>query len=255
MLLSFWESLQLQMGRTRSTNVTSCPLWLNYCFRLHPLTVGRHKLWHKRISHSTAHCGLAAVGGRCEAPRWQDAQGYSLTTAPDEQSSEKGRWAHKCVVTKEHLLHETSFWSRLAAKGPLPFGWCQKHATPVPPPHHHLLLVLATGLFGLQSASEAWKTAEIVLFQTSLVTQSFDGGFAYENKIIIYMLFLKKEIRMRIITVIIGNIHIHIIVVVVTVIVVVLNATAEHKDALTQTGRSNRSLLEAKRAFQDVGSC
>lgn len=199
------------------------------------------------------------MGGRCEAPRWQDAQGYSLTTAPDEQSSEKGRRAHKCVVTKERLLHETSFWSRLAAKGPLPFGWCQKHTTPVPP-LHHLLLVLATGLFGLQSASEAWKTAEIVLLQTSLVTQSCDGGFVYENKIIIFMLFLKKEIKMRIITLIIGNIHIHIIVVVVfvvvvTVIVVVLNATAEHKDALTQTGRSNRSLLEAKRAFQDVGSC
>lgn len=128
------------------------------------------------------------------------------------------------------------------------------------PPLHHLLLVLATGLFGLQSASEAWKTAEIVLLQTSLVTQSCDGGFTYENKIIIFMLFLKKEIRMRIITLIIGNIDIHthihiIVVVVVTVTVVVLSATAEHKDALTQTGRSNRSLLEAKRAFQDVGSC
>lgn len=127
------------------------------------------------------------------------------------------------------------------------------------PPHHHLLLVLATGLFGLQSASEAWKTAEIVLLQTSLVTQSGDGGFTYENKIIIFMLFLKKEIKIRISTLIIGNIHIyihiHIIIVVVVTVIVVLNATAENKDALTQTGRSNRSLLEAKRAFQDFGSC
>lgn len=124
------------MGRVKSTNVTSCPLWLNYCFCLswRLLTVGGHKLWHNRTSHSTADGGLAAVGGQCEAPHWQDAQGHSLTTAPDEQSAGKGRRAHKCVVTKERLRHETSFCSRPAAKGPLPLGWRQKHTTPVHPP-------------------------------------------------------------------------------------------------------------------------
>lgn len=113
MLLSFSESLQLQMGRVRSTNVTSCPLWLNYCFclSLHPLTVGGFKLWSERTSHSTADSGLAAVGGQCEVPHWQDAQSHSLTAALDERSSNKGRQAHKSVVTRERLLHETSSWS------------------------------------------------------------------------------------------------------------------------------------------------
>lgn len=56
--------------------------------------------------------------------------------------------------------------------------------------------------------------------QTSLVAQ-----------IIIFMLFLKDEIRIRIITLIIGH-----FIIIVTVLAVILNATAEHKDALTQAG-------------------
>lgn len=70
----------------------------------------------------------------------------------------------------------------------------EKHATTIQPPHHHhLLLVLATGLFGLQSASEAWKTAEIVQLQTSLATQSDDAGFTYEMESLSSRFFSKKK--------------------------------------------------------------
>lgn len=196
MLLSLWESLQLQMGTAKSTNVTSCPLWFNYCFcrlctRLQLVDTNSGV---KRISPSPADYGFAAVGGQSAAPCWQDAQGHSLIAAPDQQSSQTGRQAHKCVVTKRVSTAWNVFLESPCSKRTFTIRTVSKtrnyYSFPPPSP---LFTGPCHGPVGLQSASEAWKTAEIVQLQTSLATQSDDAGFTYEMESLSSRFFSKKK--------------------------------------------------------------
>lgn len=129
-----------------------------------------------------------------KATAWPQLQ---ISRAPRQEDELINAW-----LPKDRRLHETSFCSKRTFTIRTVSKTCNYYSTPPPPP------------FTSPCHGPIWAAVSQWSMENCRNCPVADQpGDTYENKIIIFMLFLKEEIEIRIITLFIGNNNINISVV------------------------------------------